>query len=616
MKKNKLKSSKNFNLNTLKSKSNSNNLYLITCVLLFISAILLYGHTIYYNWGLDDMEFIYNPIKKIENNWDGIKTLLSQKYGRYDYRPVTLLIFWIESKVFGQLYPGISHFINAIIYGLLIVQIFRFVTIAEFFSNKQKLFALALLTSIIFLVHPVHVSVVANIKSRDNLLSMLLGITSTIQFLLFFKDKKWYRFILIILLLVLAQLAKQDAYSFFILPILYFFIYKYNPQKTIFKDKSKLIFTTIFFLVVIISSVLIIQSFTNMYVEPINITRFAIDSPLVDNNTFINKLSFTLTTLFYYLKFMIIPHGYYFYYGYNQIPLTNLFSILNALSFLAYSAIFILCIKYFKKEKIYLFSFLFFMIAIAYAANFFVIVSGILMDRYSFIASLGFTLGISALIINISKINNWKIILDKRLLILFTVLITATVYRTTAWKDLYTLFDRDIPHLKNSAHAQAVVGGLYINSALFDNYSKSESDKNIKIGERYIDNSLKIYDSNKFALESKGIILTYFNKDQEAKHYLKRAIQADSNYTGPYNNLGIAHRNLSEIDSALIYFKQAMDRDQLFSYAAENYIDMLLVQGRYDAVDSTVQVLLTRFPKDKNLKRKVEFWYQNNKWEF
>lgn len=584
-------------------------------VLLVLLAVLLYGWTYTFGWGLDDLEFIYNPIWKIENNWHGISTLLAEKYGQYDYRPVTLFTFWVEKRCFGDIIPSYSHLINAILYGVLIVQIFRFILKAEFYDNKKKLFALALLTSILFLVHPSHVSVVANIKSRDNILSCLFGISALIQSVNYFNDRKWWRILLFLLLIISALFSKVDAFSFGVIAVVYFLMYKFKWEEGV-KTQSKillkyfLLFSSIYVLTMILMAL-----FQNSFVESSPEYRYYLDSPLVENDSFLNRISLSLTTLFYYLKFMIIPHGYYFYFGINQVPLTSLFSIVNVVSFVIYISLFLFSIKKYRENKLYLFSFLFFMLTIGYAANFFRIVSGILMDRYSFIASLGFCLGLSTLIIDKLKITDWKVVLDKKIIILFLVLISATIYRTTAWKDIETLFHRDIAALYNSAHAQAVMGGLYIRKGLFDNLSKEESDTMMKIGEKYINKSIEINPKNKFGLESKGICRTYFGDDETAKYYLHKAIQVDSAYTGPYNNLGIAYRNLNELDSAILYFGIAMNKDEMFSYPANNYIDMLIRKERYSAIDSTFNVLVSRFPNDNYLANKIYEWKTQKVWK-
>lgn len=607
----KIASKKQINSTNTRNDSFINVFYLF--LFLFISTIVLYGWTAKFGWGLDDVPYIYQPIKKIQNNGNSIVELFGQSYGRYEYRPITLLSFWIENNIFGDLYPSISHLINVLLFAILIIQIFRFIIAADFYENKNKLIALALLTAFLYLIHPVHVSVVANIKSRDNLISMLFGLTALIQFLKFLKDNKIYRIIGVIMLIALAIMSKRDAYVFLLIPALYYFLYKFKKYNNHIFNKQ-----TVRFVGMVVAIFLLVYAVVGLweliFLKSTNEFMSYSDSPLAYNDTFLNRLSFSFTTLLYYFKFMVIPHGYYFYFGYNQIPLTPLWSSLNLLSLFIYVSLFLLSIRFLKKDKIYLFAILFFLLAIAYAANFFVIVSGILMDRYSFIASLGFLLGCSALILNFLKVDNWHIIHHKFLIPVYIVFIAATIYRTSAWKDTFTLFQRDIPALSQSAQAQSLMGGIYINDAIYGNYTKAEKDEKMRIGEGYIDKALSINNKNKFALESKGLCRIHFNDDRTAIPFLKQAIKVDSNYTGPYNNLGLAYRNIAEIDSALIYFGKGMNKDLLFSYPAINYVQMLILKQRYEAVDSTLSVLQFRFPNDQKLNQNINNWKQHNKW--
>ena len=60
----------------------------------------------------------------------------------------------------------------------------------------------------------------------------------------------------------------------------------------------------------------------------------------------------------------------------------NSFLILLILGFFSY--------KTYKTNRIYTFSFLFFLMSIAYALNFYTLVAGIVMDKYNFIAFVVF----------------------------------------------------------------------------------------------------------------------------------------------------------------------------------------------------------------------------------
>lgn len=581
---------------------------------LMAGTFLLYGWTFSYSWCLDD-GFFLDIIQKADNNWEGFKTLLSQRIG-HDYRPVTNIVFWLERKVTGELNPSISHLLNTFLFGLIIIQIFRFMLNGSFLQDTKTLTIFAFITTIIFMIHPMHVSVVANVKSRDNLLSMLFGITAAIQAVRYLNDYRPWRIALFLILYFLAEMSKSDAYAFAFLPLLYHFIYRMKPAENQRKWFSWITPIVIFLGILIVYN-LFKNTLVNQYLEGTITSREFVDSPLVLDDSFINRLSLSFTTMLYYLKFFVLPFGHYVYFGFDQIPLTSLFSPLNILSFLLYAFLFVFSILKYKTQKIYTFAFLFYLGAIFYASNLPVVVSGILADRYNFIGSLGLCMFAAIFFVEIIKKNNWKInIAGYTLIVLLVVFTGFTIYRTTAWKDTETLFLRDLPHVNRSAHSYYMLSSVYINSALFDQLSPDESQYKMANGEDLVNAGLEICDWNPFLLENKGITWIYYGENDKSLYYFRKAFDLDSNLLSVANHMGMSFRNLGNIDSAMYYFEYAMNRENQFFYSAENYVDMLLHKERYKSVDSTLRVLSNRFPNDNYLKMKIANYYQNGKWFF
>lgn len=572
---------------------------------LFLGAVLLYGWTATFDWGLDD-HFSYGAVQNANNNMNNIDAVLNQKFGE-DYRPVTILSFWLEGKLFNGLLPGRAHFINALIFGLLLIQIFRFSLYGKYFSNDKILVAFALLTTLIFLVHPMHVSVVANIKSRDNLLSMLLGITSSIHFLYFLNNRQWWRIIFIPLFLLLAFLSKSDSYIFIIFPILYaLFFSKINWK----------MFAFVVLIVIFLGQVIpqIKSNIISDHIEGSIVSRVYLDSPLFENDSLINRLSLSLTTMLYYFKFFILPFGHYVYYGIDQIPLLPLFSPLNILSFFIHLFLFIFCILKFKTNRVYLFSLMFYFLAIGYASNLPVIVSGVLTDRYNFIGSLGMCMFVSALAIEYLNISYWKDLFKKWIVAVLIIFAGFAVYRTSAWKNTKTLLLRDIDDVTKSAHTNLMLSSEYINEVIFNNLSTEEADYCMTEAIRYIDRGLKVTDKNPFLYQNSGITSIYFGNNAEAVRYLKKSFELDSTIMSTANYIGIAYRNMNQIDSALHYFEYAMNNTNMFTYQSNNFVSMLIRKERFEAVDSTLNVLKMRFPNDKYLESKIESWKSNKEW--
>lgn len=585
------------------------NKNILIYILLGVGAFLLYGRTINFSWGMDD-GFIIDILKGIENNWSGFSTVFTQRIGE-DYRPFTVLSFWLEKTFFGDFNPGHAHLINVAFFGLLLVQIFRFVLKGNFYLQKDTAFALALIVVLIFLIHPMHISVVANIKSRDNIFSMLFGVTSAIQMIQFFKDRKKSRVFWILLLLIIAELSKSDAYVFAFFAFLYYFIYA--PYKYKFNFKFFAILIILFNILINVPSMVKTEMMNNFIGESIQY-RVHVDSPLMHHDTIINRLSLSFTTMLYYLKFFILPFGHFSYYGYNHVSLMPLFSITNILSFFIYTGLLVFSILKFKSQKLFLFSFIFYLLAIAYASNLPVIVSGVLADRYNFIGSLGLSMFTATLILQYSNEKSWKVVLKPWFIILIAIFTAFNIHRTADWKNKETLFLSDIQKGSKSAHLHQMLSSIYINDALFADLPKDLADSAMSKAIFYIDKGLAISQFNPFLFENKGISKLYKNNITEAKVYFRKGIQLDSTVYSIHNYIGICFRNENKLDSALHYFAYAMNHETIFNYAANNYIEMLIRKQQYKSVDSTLVVLQKRFPTDKYLKQKIDYLKTNGSW--
>jgi hypothetical protein len=456
-----------------------------------------------------------------------------------------------------------------------------------------------------------HISVVANIKSRDNILSMLFGVTSAIQMIQFFKDRKKSRVFWILLLLIIAELSKSDAYVFAFFAFLYYFIYA--PYKYKFNFKFFAILIILFNILINVPSMVKTEMMNNFIGESIQY-RVHVDSPLMHHDTIINRLSLSFTTMLYYLKFFILPFGHFSYYGYNHVSLMPLFSITNILSFFIYTGLLVFSILKFKSQKLFLFSFIFYLLAIAYASNLPVIVSGVLADRYNFIGSLGLSMFTATLILQYSNEKSWKVVLKPWFIILIAIFTAFNIHRTADWKNKETLFLSDIQKGSKSAHLHQMLSSIYINDALFADLPKDLADSAMSKAIFYIDKGLAISQFNPFLFENKGISKLYKNNITEAKVYFRKGIQLDSTVYSIHNYIGICFRNENKLDSALHYFAYAMNHETIFNYAANNYIEMLIRKQQYKSVDSTLVVLQKRFPTDKYLKQKIDYLKTNGSW--
>ena len=172
-------------------------LYLI----LFVFAFVLYGNTIFHDYALDDCLMITDN-HYTQSGIKGIKDILlfdtckgygdnmlnSTTGGRY--RPLSLVTFALEKEFFGK-NSHVEHFNNILLYA--ITGIFIFVVLSKLLKKlpRPNLFlSVPFITALLFLAHPLHTEVVANIKSRDEILALLFSLITLYLFINYLESSK------------------------------------------------------------------------------------------------------------------------------------------------------------------------------------------------------------------------------------------------------------------------------------------------------------------------------------------------------------------------------------------------------------------------------------------
>ena len=151
-------------------------------------AIALYFNTLNHGFVLDD-KIIFQS-KAITSGLKDLAALFTEKTlpeaeNIKPYRPITSLSFAIDYQFFKNddnlKMASNLHTMNVLYYGIALF--FTFVLLLKLFKNK----IIALAISLLFAAHPIHTEVVANIKSRDEILAYLFG---TLMLILYIKFKE------------------------------------------------------------------------------------------------------------------------------------------------------------------------------------------------------------------------------------------------------------------------------------------------------------------------------------------------------------------------------------------------------------------------------------------
>lgn len=190
----------------------SRNIALFTLLL----TLLLYGNTLRNGYCFDDT-MVTQKHRLTSKGIKAIPDIFTSYYYedemgyKYEYRPITLTSFAIEHQFFGEK-PAVSHFINLLLY-FFCCWVFVLV-LKQLFNGLNELFVIV--PALFFVVHPLHTEVVASIKNRDEILSLLFALLAFYQSILFFNKGKLWSAILIAVFMILGLLSKSSSASYII----------------------------------------------------------------------------------------------------------------------------------------------------------------------------------------------------------------------------------------------------------------------------------------------------------------------------------------------------------------------------------------------------------------
>ena len=458
-------------------------------LILLLVALGLNINTLFNEYAVDDKTVITNN-SFVQKGIKGIPEILTQGYfkgeespnpGEFSggrYRPIALIVFALEYQLFGA-NPFVSHLINVIIFALLIGMLF---TLLQRHIFKERHPYLAFVTCLLFATHPIHTEVIANVKSRDELITFLLLISSLIFLLKHIVKKQAWLLVTGSIFFFLALLTRESAVTFILIfPLISYFFLNQSVKKSILSSIPLIVVLVFYFLL-----------------------RFRIVGLPYSNITDITNAPFLLATpsqafatkffiLLKYLGLLIFPHPLSWEYGYNQIPYIDLLSFKFIFSLSVMTILMCYALYEFKKKSIFSFCILYFIVSIFLVSNFIADTGTPLAERFLFQPSLAFCIAFSYIYIIAEKKS--KAIANISLLIILVLFSIKTFLRNGEWKNDDTIGFADIKTSPNSIRANMAVSYLYL--------SKSNNETNVEISKDYLKKAayysecaLKIYPMN------------------------------------------------------------------------------------------------------------------------
>lgn len=467
-------------------------------IIIPVLAFGLYWMCIPYGYVLDD-QIVITDNKFTQKGFAGIWDILSTESftgyfgGQQDlvagarYRPLSIVTFAIEQEIFGDNHY-IRHFINILLYGLLGVLLFRVFSIL--FPNKENspwLLGLPFLTVVLYVFHPVHSEVVANIKGRDEIMTAL-GAFGALYFVLrYLSESKVIWLLLSGISLFLGLMSKENAITF--LAVIPLTLYIFTKART--RD----------YIIVLVPS--FIAAFIYLVIRT-KVIGYLLDSgKVIDdlmNDPFLEmngmeKMATILYTLLEYLRLLVFPHPLtHDYYPYH-IPIMNFGKPGTLLAIVIYLGLAYVFFKGWKSKSIYTWSIGFFIATISVVSNIVFPVGTFMNERFIFISSVAFSLVCAWAFVKYGWASTKPFIKWGSLSLVILLLAGyafKTYVRIPAWKDALSLNSQAVLVSDKSTRSNC-----FMATALYelgrDTTDAAEKRKLFEEAEFYADRSLAIY---------------------------------------------------------------------------------------------------------------------------
>lgn len=552
-------------------------------------AFLLYSQTINYGFVLDDITVIENNTI-VQKGFSGIPELFTTFYweGYWNlnaglYRPLSMVAFAIEWSISPN-NPTIHHFMNVFYYALTIGLLYKL--LRKIFAQLSPWISFSIV--LIFLSHPTHTEVVANIKSRDEIFCLLFFILSFLVLLR--EDLKPIRQIgMASLLFLLCLLSKEGGIMF--LPVLgayFLWIKGFTMVKTL-KKIVPLILVGIMWLILHQSVI------HNSPSEPISYTFE--DNSLVASANGMEQLASGFAIFGKYVVNSFVPRKLSYDYSYGEIPLQSFTSPYALVGIFLFIAILVLVVLLLKRKKEIAFGLIWFLTTILLVTNIITLIGTTFADRLLYSPSLGISivlvLVIYQLVRNKSVLPVWNIS--------FMIVITIgglysfqTVSRNKAWQSNEVLFTTDVKNSTKSARVHYNYGVVLLNQKGDTLTSSTKSIEQFQIATR-----INPKDQGSYS----NMAVAYFRIGEYKKSIdaSLAALKLKENDTITMGNLADVYVKLKEFENAIKYYEVYAKSKEAKPGTFERYGYCYVQQKEYDKAIDVFKMGINRFPNFDNL---------------
>ena len=589
---------------------------LLPALVIAIFGFLIYSNTLSHDYALDDFSAIKeNFVTK--QGVEGIPTIMTTSY-RYGYwlsngtlyRPLSLVMFAMEWQMAPDS-PGLSHFVNVFLYAMTGLLLFFCLSRVM----KDYTILLPFLTALFFIAHPVHVEVVANIKSRDEIMAFLFCLGAVYCLWGYLKSEKMSQLVFAILSYTMAMFSKENALTFLaVIPLMIYFFTKVSIEKNLKISAFFLIPIGIYFATrrAILGAVTAGTKDTS-----------PLDNLLTSTDSSIEHIATAFVLLGKYLAALIFPFQLVSDVGYSQIPVVGMGSPVVIVSILIFVGLTIWAILNMGKKAIWAFGILYSVITFSIFSNLIIVIGSSYGERFLYMASLGFAMILAWVVLKFSNVDlakskgeelfamlsKYKMAAGIALLIV-GLYATRTLTRNPVWENSYTLYHADIKTSPNSAK-------LNYHYAL-EQIKMGNREKNPKIknewyakGKTSFEKAISIYPKYHDAYGELGLAFYRLGQKEKALENYALSLQHKPNNANVYSNMGIIYFERKDLNKAQEVYEKAVQINPRFVDARRNLGSVFAQKKEFNKAIAQFKEALKYDPKNPTIHQYLGFVYRD-----
>lgn len=510
------------------------------------------------------------------------------------YRPMTPAMFAVEYALVGPK-PWLSHFINALSYGLLCWILFGCIReILSWRFSHGPAVQTSVLTTLIFAVHPIHTEAVANIKGRDEIVAAmgaLMGLWLIVRSLKEEKNAMSLR-IGAALAFFIGILSKENVITFLaVVPMTLWWCVS-KPKEGWVKTLWPVVAACVIFL-------LLRGTVTGW--SPGETPKELMNNPFlkIENNTYMpfsfgEKSATIVYIMGKYVQLLFFPYPLTHDYYPRAIEIMHWGQPLVLLSFLFWLGLLYVVIRGWRNKSVWAYGILYYCFTMSITSNIVFPVGTNMSERFAFLPSVGFAL-IAGYALNQLLQSSYRKPAMTVGAVICILLAGWTVIRSQVWKDNHTLFSTDVRQGTRSAKLLNAAGGDLITQSQVTKDTTLRKEMLVE-AQGYLKQALEIHPNYKLSYLLLGNSFFHLRQYEQAIFYYRHVLKMDPSYMEGQRNLGVALRDFG---------KQQGERNNNLSGA----ISLLEEAVRYLPKDfETYHLLGVAYGQGGNGAKAVEFF--------